>query len=187
MPAALPRRAVFLAVSGALLALGCHETPRQVHPTREYPPLKLDSREVNGVLVDARPPGTDPTVRRLTLPESFDPKVQARLAALASGVGPPLGVIVTVVAADEEPILDARGPMTRVRVRLELEVKLRSGLVLRRATTESRSDLPPDEATPAEVEYVLDATAIDAFDRYFSDADVLAAINRELAAQNARD
>jgi hypothetical protein len=70
---------------------------------------------------------------------------------------------------------------------LELEVKLRGGLVLRRATTESRSDLPPDEATPEEVEFVLEATAIDAFDRYFADADVLAAINRELLAQNARE
>jgi len=60
-------------------------------------------------------------------------------------------------------------------------------VVLRRATTESRSDLPPDDATPEEVEFVLDATALDAFDRYFADADVLTAINRELAAQNARD
>jgi hypothetical protein len=187
MLAALPRRAVLLAVVGTLLALGCHETPRQVHPTREYPPIKLDSREVNGVVVDARPPAADPVVRRLSLSETFDPKLQARLAALASGVGPPLGVIVTVVAADEEPILDARGPMTRIRVRLELEIKLRSGLVLRRATTESRSDLPPDEATPEEVEFVLESTAIDAFDRYFADAKVLAAINRDLAAQSASD
>jgi hypothetical protein len=172
---------------GSLLALACHPTPRQVHPTREYPPVKLDSREVNGVVVDSRPKGMDPSVRRLSLPASFDPKVQRRLGALASGVGPPLGVIVKVAAADEEPILDARGPMTRIRVRLELEIKLRSGLVLRRATTESRSDLPPDEATPEEVEFVLDATAIDAFDRYFADADVLAAINRDLAGHSARE
>jgi hypothetical protein len=180
-------RAASAGVFGALFAMGCHQTPRQVHPTREYPPIKLDSREVNGVVVDARPASNDPSVRQLSMPGGFDPKVQGRLAALASGVGPPLGVIVTVVAADEEPIVDARGPMTRIRVRLELEVKLRGGLVLRRATTESRSDLPPDEATPEEVEFVLDATALDAFDRYFADADVLAAINRELAAQNARE
>lgn len=181
------RRAASAGVFGMWLAIGCHPTPRQVHPTRDYPPIKLDSREVNGVVVDARPAGTDPTVRQLSLPAGFDPKVQARLAALASGSGPPLGVIVTVVVAEEEPIVDARGPMTRVRVRLELEVKLRGGLVLRRATTESRSDLPPDEASPEEVEFVLDATALDAFDRYFADPDVLAAINRELAAQNARE
>jgi hypothetical protein len=175
-------RAATFGVLGAWLVFACHETPRQVHPTREYPAIKLDSREVNGVVVDARVPAADPVVRQLSMPESFDPKVQARLAALGSGVGPPLGVIVTVVAANEEPILDARGPMTRIRVRLELEVKLREGLVLRRANTESRSDLPPDEATPEEVEFVLDATAIDAFDRYFADPDVLTAINRELAA-----
>jgi hypothetical protein len=187
MPVGWFRRAASLSAFGALLALGCPETPRQVHPTREYPAIKLDSREVNGVVVDSRAASTDPTVRRLSLPASFDPKLQARLAALASGVGPPLGVIVTVVAADEEPILDARGPMSRIRVRLELEIKLRSGLVLRRATTESRSDLPPEEATPEEVDFVLDATAIDAFDRYFADEDVLAAINRDLAAQSARD
>jgi hypothetical protein len=181
-------RAASAGVFGALLSMGCHQTPRQVHPTREYPPIKLDSREVNGVVVDARPAaGADPTVRQLSMPAGFDPKVQGRLAALASGVGPPLGVIVTVVVAEEEPIVDARGPMTRIRVRLELEVKMRGGLVLRRATTESRSDLPPDEATPEEIEFVLDATAIDAFDRYFADSDVLAAINRELVAQSARE
>jgi len=186
MPVSWLRRAACLGLLGALLALACR-VPRQVHPTRQYPDVKLDSREVNAVVVDARPPNNDPTVRQLSLPESFDPTVQARLAALASGVGPPLGVIVTVVAADEEPIVDARGPMTRVRVRLELEMKLRDGLVLRRATTESRSDLPPDEATPEEVAFVLDATAIDAFDRYFADADIINALNRELAAQQARE
>jgi len=179
-------RSASLGLFGALFALGCR-TPRQVHPTREYPEVKLDSREVNGVVVDSRPASSDPTVRQLTIPDGFDPKVQARLASLASGSGPPLGVIVTVVAADEEPIVDARGPMTRIRVRLELEVKLRSGLVLRRANTESRSDLPPDEATPEEVAFVLDATAIDAFDRYFSDADMINALNRELAAQSAKE
>lgn len=159
-----------------------------MHPTREYPEIKLDSREVNGVVVDARgAPDPDPNVRQLTIPSAFDPKVQSRLAGLASGKGPPLGVIVSVLVAEEEPIVDARGEMTRIRVRLELEVKLRSGLVLRRATTESRSDLPPDEATSEEVAFVLDATAIDAFDRYFADPDVLGALNRELAAQNAKD
>lgn len=187
MPVAWFRRAASAGAFGALLALACHQTPRHVHPVREYPPIKLSSREVNAVVVDSRAPGTDPTLRQLSMPASFDPEVQERLAALAAGVGPPLGVIVTVLAADEEPIVDARGPMTRVRVRLELEVKLRSGLMLRRATTESRSDLPRDEATPEEVAFVLDATAIDAFDRYFADADVLAAINREIAAQSDRE
>lgn len=178
------RRAAGAGVLGALLALACR-VPREVHEPREYPSVKLSSREITAVVVDSRPPATDPTERKLALPSSFERKVQARLTALASGTGPALGVIVTFAAADELPIVDARGEMVRVRVRLEFEIKLPSGLVLRRAEAESTSDLPPDEATPEEIAYVLDATAIDAFDRYFADAAVLSSLNRELAGRSA--
>lgn len=174
------------AVAVAFVALACR-VPRGVHEPREYPDVKLSSREITAVVVDARPPGADPTERQLELPASFEQKVQARLASLASGKGSTLGVIVTVAAADELPIVDQRGEMVRVRVRLEFEIKLPDGPVLRRAQAESTSDLPPDEATPEEVAYVLDATAIDAFDRYFADAGVLRALNRELEGRSASE
>lgn len=166
----------------AALALGCR-VPRQVHEPRQYPAAKVQSSELYSVLVDSREAGRDPTTRQLVLSKGFETKIQERLAALASGSGVPVGVIVTVAAADELELVDARGEMTRVLVRLELEIKLRDGSVVRRAETQSTSDLPRDEATPEEVAFVLDATAIDAFDRYFADAAVLESLNRELDAR----
>jgi hypothetical protein len=163
-----------------LVAIGC-QVPRRVHEPREYPPIKIESSELYAVIVDARAAGTDPNVRQLSLPADFEARVSARLASLASGVGAPLGVVITLATADETEILDARGEMTRVRVRFDLEFKLKDGRVVRRAQTQSTSDLARDEATPDEVAFVLDATAMDAFDRYFSDASILASLNRELA------
>jgi hypothetical protein len=175
-----PRAALVAAV---VLALGCR-VPRRVHEAREYPPIKIESQEVYAVLVDARVSASDPTTRQLPLPEDFEARVSQRLASLASGSGPALGVVIGVAAADEIEIIDSRGEMTRVRVRFDLEFKLKDGRVVRRAQTESLSDLPRDEATPEEVAFVLDSTANDAFDRYFSDAALLTSLNRELAAQH---
>jgi hypothetical protein len=164
----------------ALVAAAC-QVPRRVHEPREYPPVKIESSELYAVIVDARAASSDPNVRQLSLPATFEARVSERLATLASGVGAPLGVVITLATADETEIIDARGEMTRVRVRFELEFKLKDGLVMRRAQTQSTSDLPRDEATPEEIAFVLDATAMDAFDRYFSDAEILASLNRELA------
>jgi hypothetical protein len=172
-------------IVAVLFVLGC-KVPRRVHEPREYPAIKLESAEIYAVVVDARASAGDPTIRQLALPKDFEPRVSQRLASLASGSGAPLGVIITVAVADEMEIVDARGEMTRVRVRFDLEFKLKDGMVVRRAETESTSDLPRYEATPEEVQFVLDATAMDAFDRYFSDAAVLASLNRELAARSSR-
>jgi hypothetical protein len=104
------------------------------------------------------------------------------LTGLLAGHGPALDVIVHVVAADEAELVDARGEMTRVSVKLSLEVSVKDGPVLRHAESGSSSDLPRDEASDEEVEFVLEATALDAFDRYFANPDTLLTINRDLAA-----
>jgi hypothetical protein len=173
-------RSRYACAVAVVLVLGCR-VPRRVHEPRPYPPVKVASSELYAVIVDSRSSAGDPTIRQLSLPQDFEAKVDERLASLASGAGAALGVVITVAAADEMEIVDARGAMTRVLVRFELEFKLKDGLVVRRATTQSTSDLPRDEATPEEIAFVLDATAIDAFDRYFADAAVLTSLNRELA------
>jgi hypothetical protein len=165
-----------------LLVLGCRVS-RQVHEPREYPAIQIESPEIYAVIVDSRVSAGDPAIRQLSLPNDFEAKVSRRLASLASGSGNPLGVVITVAAADEMEIIDARGPMTRVLVRFDLEFKLKDGVVVRRAETQSTSDLPRDEATADEVAFVLNATAIDAFDRYFSDPATLTSLNHELAAR----
>ncbi len=51
-----------------------------------------------------------------------------------------------------------------------------------RAESQSSSDLPRDEASPEEVAFLLDATVLDAFDRYWGNAATLKALDRELGA-----
>jgi hypothetical protein len=176
------RRSLCALAAAMLLASSCRVS-RQVHEPREYPETKIESSEIYAVLVDARVSAGDPTIRQLSLPNDFEAKVSQRLASLASASGAPLGVVITVAAADEIELVDARGPMTRVLVRFDLEFKLKDGVVIRRAETQSSSDLPRDEATADEVAFVLRSTAIDAIDRYFSDPAVLASLNRELASR----
>ena len=168
-----------------MLALGCRVSQR-VHEPREYPAVKIASQSLALSVLDERPANTDPGVRELELPKDFETRARARLEAQLSGAGPELRVVVSLARLEATEIVDARGEMTRVVCRFELAIGTGSGPVLRRADTQSNADLPRDEATPEEIDLVVDATAIDAFDRYFADARTLEALNRDLAAQAAR-
>jgi len=72
--------------------------------------------------------------------------------------------------------------MTRVSVTLDFEVKVQGGPLLRRAQTQSQSDLRREDATPEEVGFLLNTTALDAFDRYWANPKTSAALNADLAA-----
>lgn len=168
----------------AALAFACR-VPRQVHEPREYPHVQIASRGVQLQVLDQRPAQTDPTLQELSLPAGFEARARARLEPLLAGAGPELRVVVSVAQLEALELVDARGEMTRVVCRLELEIGA-SGSVLRRAETQSTADLPRDEATAEEIAVVLDATAIDAFDRYFANQRTLEALNRDLAAQIVR-
>ena len=51
-----------------------------------------------------------------------------------------------------------------------------------RAQTQSQSDLRREDATPEEVAFLLNTTALDAFDRYWANPKTSAALNADLAA-----
>jgi hypothetical protein len=189
----LPRRfrsspsvpaAAYWLLACAVSCIACR-VPREVHEPREYPKVELHAHSLELAVVDSREAGND-TSEELSLPASFEARVRERLVTRLSGSGPDVSVSVGVAAANELPIVDARGEMTRVLVRLSIEIRPRDGVVLRRAETQSSSDIPRDEATREEVAFVLDATAMDAFDRYFAGDGVLEAINRELDAYAQR-
>ena len=129
-----------------MLAAACR-VPERVHEPREYPELKIASRSLELRLVDQRPSSNDPTARELLLPPDFEAKARARLAAQLSGAGPELRVVVSLAQLDALEIVDARGEMTRLVCRFEIEIGSGSGPVLRRAETQSNADLPRDEAT----------------------------------------
>jgi hypothetical protein len=168
-------------LTSVVLGTAC-SVPRRVHDALEYPDVKLDSSGFELDVMDSRPSAALPAVRQLTLPGDFEARSRSRLAPVVGGDGPPLRVLVHVVAADEVELVDARGEMTRVIVRLNIEVKVKDGPVLGRVETQSSSDLPRDEANPDEIAVVLDATALNAFDRYWANPSTAPRLNRELAA-----
>lgn len=172
-----------LGLFGLLLALaGSCRVPRQVHEPRAYPEVDLGCSSIDVAVLDSQRPSSNTSGRPLALPERFGADARARLQSLVGGSGPALQVLVQVRAADEVELLDARGEMTRVLVQLELKVEVADGPVLRTAQSESSSDIPRDEASAEEVAFVLDATALDAIDRYFANASTVTRLNADLAA-----
>jgi hypothetical protein len=178
-----------LLVSSLLAAacwLGCAGVPRDVHEPRAYPDVKVSAASIGLEVVDSRPAPNSPNARQLLLPRDFEAAAAQRLSQLASGQGPALSVVAFVNAAGADDLVDSRGEMTRVAVKLEFEVKVQEGQVLRRAQSESQADLPRDEATPEELARLLRATSLDAFDRYWAEAKTLTALNADLAAYASR-
>jgi len=155
--------------------------PREVHEPVAYPDTKISASALTLEVIDARS-GSTSAGQQLLLPQDFEATAQGRLARMPSGQGPALTVNALVSAADLIELVDARGEMTRVSVTLDFEVKVQDGPLLRRAQTQSQSDLRREEATPEEVKFLLNATALDAFDRYWANPKTSAALNADLAA-----
>jgi hypothetical protein len=178
--------APFWLLSAAVVGLGACSVPREVHEPLHYPEAKIAASTLDLQVSDARPPPRSASQRELTLPADFEATARARLSPLILGQGPKLGVQVAVAHAEAIEIVDARGEMTRVSVTFDFEVSVQGGPTLRRAETHSDSDLPRDEATPEELLFVLRATALDAFDRYWANPATEAALNKDLAAYGKR-
>jgi hypothetical protein len=168
-----------------LVAVGCR-VPREVHEPLEYPKATLAASALTLRVSDPRPPPRGPEQRDLVLPDDFEPTARAHLARLGLSQGPHLVVNVSVTRAETRDLVDARGEMTRVSVDLGFEIGVNGGPTLRRADTHSESDLPRDEATPEEIALLLRTTALDAFDRYWANPATEHALNRDLAAYQAR-
>jgi hypothetical protein len=174
-------RGALQALAGALFA-ACASVPREVHEPRAYPETKLDAASIALEVVDSRPAPQSAATRQLLLPNDFESAGQQRLNRMLAARGPGLQVIAYVNDGTAIDVADQRGEMTRVVVKLEFEVKVKDGPQLRRAQTESSSDLPRDEATPEELALLLRSTSLDAFDRYWADPKTTAALNGDLNA-----
>lgn len=169
-----------------MVLLSCAGVPREVHEPRPYPETKLDAASIAIEVVDSRPAPQSATTRQLLLPSDFESAAQGRLNRMLAGQGPSLQVIAYVNDGTAIDVADERGEMTRVLVKLDFEVKVKDGPQLRRAQTESSSDLPRDEATPEEIALLLRSTSLDAFDRYWADPKTTSALNGDLNAYGHR-
>ncbi|MET0414068.1 MAG: hypothetical protein ABW217_22350 [Polyangiaceae bacterium] len=171
-------------VLGALVLSGCGgaSSARSAHDTSEH---QLPVAELRLELADSRPPPAGDRLRLLELPADFAARAQIRLSQLARGDGERLEVRAVVLAAQATELVDARGEMTRVEVDLDFETRVSGGPVLKRGRGHAQQDIPRDEAEDAELARVLDATALDALERYWSSDETLAALKRELAAYGA--
>jgi hypothetical protein len=170
----------------SLLAACCASGPREVHEPRAYPETKLAAGAITLEVVDSRPAPKSPGVRQLLLPGDFEAVAQGRLTRMLTGEGPALQVIAAVNGGEALDLTDSRGELTRVSVQLEFEVKVQEGPLLRRAQSQSSSDLQRDEATPEEINLLLRSTSLAAFDRYWADAKTTTALNQDLAAYGGR-
>lgn len=177
-----------LALSCALSGLAC-SVPRQVHDPVEYSSLDLACSSLELEVLDGRAdvPGHIPRdTRQLHWPREFEQQARERLLEMVGGTGPVLRVVARVASADEFPLVDARGEMTRVVVTLNFDIQIKDGQLLRRAEAQSISDIPRHEATPDEIDFVLRSTAMNAFDRYWSSAATVSSLNREIDAYARR-
>lgn len=168
-----------------MIVLGCALPGREVHAPLEYSGSRLACSGIDVEVVDARVAVTDLSpgdTRQLIFPSSFEARARERLGTMVGGEGPELRVVTRVAAADELELVDARGEVTRVVVTLAFDVHVKDGPMLRRAEAQSRSDIPRDEATDDEIAFVLEATARNAFDRYWASATTVNGLNREIAA-----
>jgi hypothetical protein len=169
---------------GVLVLWGCGgaSSARAAHEASEH---QLPVAELRLELADSRPPPASDRLRLLELPADFATRAQARLSQLARGDGERLEVRAVVLAAQATEIVDARGEMTRVEVDLDFETRVAGGPLLKRGRGHAQQDIPRDEADDAEIAQVLDATALDALERYWGSDETLAGLKRELAAYGA--
>lgn len=173
-------------VLGLLLCLAACNVPRRVHDPLSFPeePIETSSLSLDVPRVVSQPA---PESLARALPSDFERAARERLLSLpTTGQGPALAVTVTAANVDVTEIVDARGEMTRVSCELSLELRVVDGPVLRRADTGSRSFVPRAEATPEELDFVLEATALNAFERYFADPRTPKRINSDVRAYAAK-
>lgn len=170
-----------LSVLLAAWALVACTVPRQVHEPPPPPQTRIASQHLELVVPNELydpPAGSG----ELGLPRSFGADVASRLATLVTGQGPALSVVITSASALARELVDSRGEMTRVLVRLELEIRILGGPLLRRGQAESRADLPRNEASYEEIQFLLRSTAANALDRYFALERTPRALNADIAA-----
>jgi hypothetical protein len=192
-PTARARRIVARVLLGIVLGVSVGpacSAPQRVHAPIEYPPdVRLACSAVDLTVTDPRLPsasGAAPGARQLGWPQDFEATARTHLTQVVGGRGPELVIATRVGAADEIELVDARGEVTRVSVTLHFDVSVKGGPVLRRAEAQSSYDIPRAEASPEEIEVVLSATAVDAFDRYWANPTTLSTLNRELEAHAKR-
>ena len=177
-----------LAVMCALSVVAACSAPRRVHDPIQYPELDLACSSAELSVEDPRLSGatSTPGAKQLRWPQSFESQARAHLGQVVAGTGPALRITTRVGAADELELVDARGEVTRVSVTLHFDINVVGGSLVRRAEAHSSYDIPRDEATAEELEVVLDATALDAFDRYWAAPSTITSLNKELEAHARR-
>jgi len=184
------RLSLSVAMSLAVLGSAACSAPRRVQAPIEYPAdAKLECSKLTLDMVDPRRPpavGTEAGARQLAWPADFEATARAHLAGIVGAQGPSVVIVGRVAAADEIELVDARGEITRVSVTLHFDVSVEGGTLVRRAEAHSSYDIPRHEATAEEIEIVLAATALDAFDRYWASRTTLASLNRELGVHAKR-
>ena len=107
--------------------------------------------------------------------------VAQRLRDIVDGDGSTLEVLVEVERAEVEWSATPEGPVAKVRVAVDLTVYDADGGVLQRGKSHAEGRVEAEDATPSELTEAVEATALNAFDRYFAREKMVTALNRALA------
>jgi hypothetical protein len=131
---------------------------------------------------DASEMGTERYPQRL--PRAFEQAAIARLGQITGKAGDALLVEATVSHADVSFTYEPRGRFVRYDVALKFRVTTQSGALLEKGNGAAWRELPEREANEATLAQTFEATALEAFDRYFADAEMLERVNSQLAAHH---
>ncbi len=106
-----------------------------------------------------------------------------RLQGIVDGDGSTLEVLVEVNRAEVEWSSTPEGPSARVRVAVDLTVYDANGSVLQRGKSKAEGTVEAGDVTPTELTQAVEATALNAFDRYFAREKTVTALNRALGGR----
>ena len=105
------------------------------------------------------------------------------LRHLVDGDGATLEVLVEVERAEVEWSATPDGPAAKVGVVVDVTVYDADGRVLQRGKSSAEGSVPASDATPTELARAVEATALNAFDRYFAREKMVTALNRALGSR----
>lgn len=173
------------------LVLGCGGVPAE---DVEYPDMELHTKMLGLEIEDPRKEvlepilvdGTQYAKEKVTfpqpLPAGFEAGARERLDRLAGSGGLNLVVTTLVDRADVVFWNDHDGNHTRYEVTLAFRITTQKGLLIQKGKGSSAQELPSEEATPEEMKRVFLVAALNAFDQYFADEEMLERLNQNIDA-----
>jgi hypothetical protein len=117
------------------------------------------------------------------LPQSFKLAAAERLGEIADGDGPKLQVVAEIEQAHLVFASRAQGDVAEIDVEITFSVYDQNGDLVQRGTTNSSGQVAADGATPDDFSAAVEATALNALDKYWAREKTVTALNRAIGTR----